>query len=112
MDTWKRFAVRRQPTPIVRFRPKSRVCGADVRNLAKAVDRTTLSLELFAEFSCYRLERKAPVDAFLSEMLLRRSDIALRDHDKAVPFQGETTSKERRGHLHLSQGENKCRLRR
>jgi hypothetical protein len=65
--------------------------------LAKSADRTTLSLELFAEFSCYHWEREAPVDAFLNEVLLRRPDIALRDHDVAVLFQGETTSKEGRG---------------
>ena len=46
------------------------------------------------------MEREAPVDAFLAEVLLKRPDIALRDHDEAVLFQGETTSKERRGLLH------------
>jgi hypothetical protein len=57
-------------------------------------------LELFAEFSSWAMEREAPVDAFLGEVLLKRPDIAVRDHDKAVLFHGETTSKERRGLLH------------
>ena len=70
------------------------------RKLANALWRTTLSLELFAEFSPDVMEREAPVDAFLSEVLLRRPDIALRDQDKAALFEGETTSRERRGHLH------------
>ena len=59
-----------------------------------------MSLELFAEFSRQAMEREAPVDAFLSGVLLRPPDIALRDYDKAALFLGETTSKERRGHLH------------
>jgi hypothetical protein len=84
--------VRRQAAPIVRFPPKSRLSHTHGRNLAKPDERTTLSLELFAEFSCYHSEREAPVDAFLDEVLLRRPDIALRDHDKAALFQGETTS--------------------
>jgi hypothetical protein len=57
-------------------------------------------LELFAEFSFARREREAPVDAFLSEVLLRRPDIALRDHDKAALFQGETPPEEGRGLNH------------
>jgi hypothetical protein len=77
---------------MVRFPPKSRLSSACAGNLANAMRRTTLSLELFAEFSCYHSEREAPVDAFLDEVLLRRPDIALRDHDKAALFQGETTS--------------------
>jgi hypothetical protein len=82
------------------FQLQSRIRGAIARNLANSLKRTTLSLELFAKFSREAMEREAPVDAFLSEVLLRRPDIALRDHDKAALFQGETTSKERRGHLH------------
>jgi hypothetical protein len=53
-----------------------------------------LSLELFTEFSCCYPEREPPVDAFLGEVLLKRPDIALRDHDKAALFQGETTPSE------------------
>jgi hypothetical protein len=37
------------------------------------------------------------VDAFLTEVLLRPPDIALRDFNKAALFQGETTPKEGRG---------------
>jgi len=87
----KRFATRRQVVPIVRSRLKSRLSRAPGRNLAKPAGRTTLSLELFAEFSRCGSEREPPVDAFLDEVLLRRPDIALRDHDKAALFQGETT---------------------
>ncbi len=69
--------------------------------------RTTLSLELFAEFSRNRLEQQPPVDAFLTEVLLRRPDIALRDRNKAALFQGETTPNRRARPFHLSQGEFK-----
>jgi hypothetical protein len=64
-------------------------------------------LELFAEFSPYSLEREPPVDAFLTEVLLRPPDIALRDHNKAALFQGETTPKRGARPFHLSQGEFK-----
>jgi hypothetical protein len=64
-------------------------------------------LELFAEFSSYRSEREPPVDAFLTEVLLRRPDIALRDHNKAALFQGETIPARGTQPFHLSQGEFK-----
>jgi hypothetical protein len=67
-------------------------------------------LELFAEFFCYRWEREAPVDAFLTKVLVKRPDIALRDHDKAALFQGETTSKEGRGLFTYRRVNSRCRL--
>ncbi len=66
-----------------------------------------MSLELFAELSRNRLERQPPVDAFLTEVLLRSPDIALRDRNKAALFQGETTPKRGAQPFHLSQGEFK-----
>jgi hypothetical protein len=77
------------------------------RNLAKADDRTTLSLELFAEFFCYHWEREAPVDAFLTKVLVKRPDIALRDHDEAALVPGQTTPIRGARPFHLSQGEFK-----
>jgi len=43
----------------------------------------------------------------LTEVLLRPPDIALRDHNKAALFQGETTPKRGARPFHLSQGEFK-----
>ena len=72
-------ATRGQGVLIVRTPLKSRIRGAFDAMLASPVDGTTLSLELFAEFSSNRLERQPPVDAFLGEVLVKRPDIALRD---------------------------------
>lgn len=66
-----------------------------------------MSLELFAEFGCDGPEREPLVDAFLTEVLLKRPDIALRDHQIAALFQGETTPKRGARPFHLSQGEFK-----
>jgi pyruvate,orthophosphate dikinase len=76
--------------------------------LAKSADdRTTLSLEEFAEFSLYHCERKPSVDGFFDKVLLNARILQCGMGVYAHCPKARTTSKEGRRLFHLSQGEFK-----